>query len=602
MGRKRKTPSLESEIPSLSGSPVPLIFENPIDDFQYYKGNKKVPKSEAQFEWTPKMIQELRKCKEDIIYFAENYFYIVNLDRGKEVIKLYTRQRQILRSLINNKYTCLLSCRQFGKTTLMTIYALWLSCFEDDQRIMIVANREQTAINIYKRIRTAYEQLPNFLKPGVKEYGQTGVTFDNDSSIGVSTTTATAIRGESISALIIDEMAFIEGHIIEDFWKSVIPVVSSGKKSKIFAVSTPNGVDNKFYEVYSAAEKGKSTWKAERVDWWDIPGRTEKWKEQMILTLGSEESFLQEYGNCFLDPGNSAVGATVIEKFKEEKKDPLFRFDLDSYRVFEKPNIKKQYVVGVDVGEGIGRASSVAQILDITDLKNIEQVGIYATNNTEPYHFANNLVKLCNQWGNPPLLVERNNCGGQVIDALYYKHEYEKIVSCSRISPTTHQTTRNLGILSHTNLRFTGISNMRYWTNTLQTVKINDIDTIKELETFIKYPNGTYRKKNDNFFDDRVLALVWALFILETEICQQYYNIEELDRQNKPSKISDIGYWDREERFYGVKELNNSEMPLSSSFSIPNAVPITSLFGGEDFLPESDKDIYDFMSEGWKPL
>ena len=205
-----------------------IIIENPIDDSQFYRGDKNVPKEDAQFEWTKTMVKELKKCKEDILYFAENYFYIVNLDRGKEVIKLYTRQKQILRSLINNRFTVLLSCRQFGKTTLMTIYALWLACFESDQRIVIVANREQTAINVFKRVRTAYEQLPNFLKPGVKDYGKTGLTFDNDSSIGVSTTTSSAARGESINAMIVDEMAFIENHLIEDFWKSVIPVVSSG--------------------------------------------------------------------------------------------------------------------------------------------------------------------------------------------------------------------------------------------------------------------------------------------------------------------------------------------------------------------------------------
>lgn len=115
MGRKKKIVSLETNTSNLSTSPEAKIFENPIDDFQYYRGDKNIPKSEAQFEWTPKMVQELKKCKEDIIYFAENYFYIVNLDRGKEVIKLYTRQRQILRSLINNRFTILLSCRQFGK-------------------------------------------------------------------------------------------------------------------------------------------------------------------------------------------------------------------------------------------------------------------------------------------------------------------------------------------------------------------------------------------------------------------------------------------------------------------------------------------------------
>jgi hypothetical protein len=409
----------------------------------------------------------------------------------------------------------------------------------------------------------------------------------------------------SHQCLIVDEMAFIENHLIEDFWKSVIPVVSSGKKSKIFTVSTPNGTDNKFYEVYSGAEKGTNSWKAERVDWWDIPGRTEKWKQQMISTLGSEESFLQEFGNVFLDPGNSAVGAVIIERFKENKKNPIFTLDNGNYKVFENPDINKFYVIGVDVGEGIGRASSVAQVLDITNLKHIEQVAVYASNCIEPYHFANNLVKLCNQWGNPPLLVERNNCGGQVIDALFYKHEYEKIVSCSKISPTNTQASRHLGILSHTNLRFAGVTNMRYWTNTLQSVNINDIDTIKELETFIKYPNGTYRKKNDNFYDDRVMSLVWALFILEPDLCQQYFQVDDHDNQGKPLSISDIGYWEKDPRLYGIRELSNSEV-ITPSISMSqitnlNSQPV-SLFNDKDLFPEEEKDIWDLTTEGWKTL
>ena len=394
-------------------------------------------------------------------------------------------------------------------------------------------------------------------------------------------------------------------HLIEEFWSSVIPVVSSGKKSKIFAVSTPNGTDNKFYEVYSVAERGKSAWKAERVDWWDIPGRTEKWKEQQIQLLGSEEKFLQEYGNVFLDQGNSAVGAAIIERFKENKKNPIYTLDHGNYKIFETPDINKFYVIGVDVGEGIGRASSVAQVLDVTDLKHIEQVAVYASNSIEPYHFANNLVKLCNQWGNPPLLVERNNCGGQVIDALFYKHEYEKIVSCSKISPTNTQASRHLGILSHTNLRFAGVTNMRYWINTLQSVYINDIDTIKELETFIKYPNGTYRKKNDNFYDDRVMSLVWVLFILEPDICQQYFQIDDFDNQGKPLCISDIGYWEKDARLYGIRELSNSEVitpsiPMSQITNLNQQS--TSLFNDKDLFPEEEKDIWDLTSEGWRSL
>ena len=86
-------------------------------------------------------------------------------------------------------------------STLLTIFSLWMVCFHDDYRVAIVANKETTAINIFKRIRMAYEQLPNYIKPGVKDYAKTGMTLGNDSSIIVSTTTATSIRGDSLNCL-----------------------------------------------------------------------------------------------------------------------------------------------------------------------------------------------------------------------------------------------------------------------------------------------------------------------------------------------------------------------------------------------------------------
>jgi hypothetical protein len=61
------------------------------------------------------MIKELTKCKKDILYFAENYFTIVNLDRGKEKIKLYGAQKRVLKSMVKNNRVVLLSSRQAGK-------------------------------------------------------------------------------------------------------------------------------------------------------------------------------------------------------------------------------------------------------------------------------------------------------------------------------------------------------------------------------------------------------------------------------------------------------------------------------------------------------
>ena len=92
-----------------------IINQEPIDPSYYYRGSKNIPVAGAQYEFTADMVSELIKCKNDIVYFAENFFYIINLDRGKETIKLYEAQKNALQALVENRFVSLLSCRQAGK-------------------------------------------------------------------------------------------------------------------------------------------------------------------------------------------------------------------------------------------------------------------------------------------------------------------------------------------------------------------------------------------------------------------------------------------------------------------------------------------------------
>lgn len=92
-----------------------IINQEPIDPSYYYRGSKNVPIAGAQYEFTVDMINELRKCKDDIVYFAENFFYIVNLDRGKETIKLYEAQKNMLINMVNARFSANLAARQSGK-------------------------------------------------------------------------------------------------------------------------------------------------------------------------------------------------------------------------------------------------------------------------------------------------------------------------------------------------------------------------------------------------------------------------------------------------------------------------------------------------------
>jgi hypothetical protein len=506
-----------------------------------YLGNQNLPTEKAEFEWTPEMVRDLKKSRQNILHFAEHFFYIVNLDRGKDKISLYKYQKRILRALRDNRFNIVLSSRQSGKTTLMTIYALWMCCFYEDQRILIVANKEQTAINIFKRVRMAYEMLPNWLKPGVREYGKTSMTLGNGSSIGISTTSSDAGRGDSCNVLILDELAFIDNHLVENFWKSVYPIISSSKKSKIFIASTPNGTENLFYNLYSNAIKGDNNWHPERVDWHEVPGRDEQWKHDTIRSLGSKDAFDQEFGNKFIESGESIVDDDLYQKFGIDVEEPRYIYEEGHYHIWREPNKDNIYVAGVDIAEGVNENASVIQILDITNLAEIEQVACYHSNKISPYNFTSKLLEILKHWGSPPALIERNNCGAQVVDNLKNQYGYENIVNYA--PNIKNQKYDRPGVVAHTNTKYKGVTNMRYWVNELRSVTIRDNSTINEIKNFIRYPNGTWAaRKGDGVFDDRVMSLIWALMILEIELTEKYFEIVRLDDNNKPAELKIFDY------------------------------------------------------------
>jgi hypothetical protein len=399
------------------------------DKTEYYLGNPNLPAADAVIQYEPWMIKEIKKARENILYFAENFFFIINLDRGRETIKLHTCQKRVIRKMRDNRFFILLASRQIGKSTIMTIYMLWYACFMNDQRILLVANKEATAIEIFQRVRMAFEELPIWLKPGVKEYGKTSMTLDNGSRIGITTTTGTAARGQSVNLLIIDECAFIESHLVEEFWKSVFPIITSSKKSKVFICSTANGTGNLFHNIYDGAEKGENGWGHDRIMWDEVPGRDEKWAAITKQAIGSAEAWLQEFCCIFINSGESSIDEALFAEMSQKCTEPKIILDDGNYKIWEEPDPSKVYVAGVDVSEGVGIDASVIQIFDITDIRDIKQVAVYHNRHIPPLEFSNKLYTVLKNWGSPLALVERNNCGAQVVDRLAFDMGYEKVVS-----------------------------------------------------------------------------------------------------------------------------------------------------------------------------
>jgi len=270
-------------------------------------------------------VTEILKCKKDIVYFANHFFYIINLDTGLGLIELYPKQKDLLRMMQSDNRIIVCSSRQVGKSTMYNIFVLWLCIFFPEQKVLIAANKSSTATELVGRIRLAYEHLPNWIKPGVTTWNKQEVEFTNLSSFKGSATSSDSARGTSCSVLILDEFSFIPHNVANQFFTSVYPIVSSSKKSKVIIVSTPNGQSGLYYDIWCEANdsinKSKDGWKPFRMDWWDVPTRDEEWKDIQISSIGSAR-FDQEFGNCGFEDTeitlkNDTTGEISRVSFKE---------------------------------------------------------------------------------------------------------------------------------------------------------------------------------------------------------------------------------------------------------------------------------------------
>lgn len=80
----------------------------------FYEGNVKLLKGDLVFERTNEEIEEWKKCKDDIIYFTENYCKLLTPE-GIKFVSLRDYQREYLRHLVENRLSIYLACRQCGK-------------------------------------------------------------------------------------------------------------------------------------------------------------------------------------------------------------------------------------------------------------------------------------------------------------------------------------------------------------------------------------------------------------------------------------------------------------------------------------------------------
>jgi len=523
-----------------------MTFEDPFQN-AHHRGNTNLKGSnttayisEDEFKH---YTTEIVKCSKDPIYFADNYYTIVSLDQGKHVIDTYESQKRLVKFIAENNRVVTLASRQCGKTTAYSIFGLWLCCFQEDKRILIVANKLKTAKGIMARIRLAYELLPKWLKPGIVTWNKTEIEFSNGSGISACSTSSSAGRSESINCLILDEFAFVPQNIQEELWTSVYPVISSSKDSKIVIVSTPNGTGEKFHELYQSAELGtsKSGWKHYRIDWWDVPGRDEEWKEITLASLNFDDvKFSQEFGNQFLGSTYTLItGEVLIEhkkhilKMGDNNVQPkIIKIDDYDVEIWKPPADGRCYVMGCDVADGVGFDSSVAMVFDITDIRNISHVATFASSKISTFEYPYLITKLGYLYNNAAICLEVNSIGKSVADALHYVYNYENIVS-----PEYKHT----GMWTSTKTKLAMcLTFKKFLEHPMYNCTFNDKHLIEQLECFEKHTGGsspvpTYRASKGKH-DDHVMAAMLAFYIFGSNMLEYFFTVrtEHINFQDVP--------------------------------------------------------------------
>lgn len=504
-----------------------------VAEEQYYLGDHTLPTAQSKFEWSEEMVEAYERCKTDIIFFASEFFTIISASKRIK-IPLRDYQKKFLRDTMNNKRILALASRQIGKSTLMTIYALWLANFFRDQAIIICAHKGETARMLFERIKLAYKELPNWLKEPVIEWNKSSMRLENGSSIVTTNTTAEGPRGNSLSCLILDEFAFVAPEIAQQFWTAVTPTLANNPEARMFVSSTPNGIGNMFHTLCSQAERGENEFVLQKVLWNDVPGRDEEWKKRTIKNdcLGDEEMFAQEYECKFRGASNSPFPQQTFDKISKDISDPILR-DMDGYlKMWKLPEDDRVYVMGVDTSEGVGLDSSVVQVLDITDLNKIEQVACYANNRIDPTAFTEVVEQIAIMYGRPVMAVERNGCGGQVCDRLYIDRAYPHFVCHGN----DNNKRSRAGINSSQNTRGPAVTNMKYWLSDKRQVIIHDADFLESLYHFVRTNTGRWEAEK-NYHDDLEMALTWALYPLHRDLVKTYFTVVGELENGKPERV-----------------------------------------------------------------
>ncbi|ABR24664.1 gp17 terminase DNA packaging enzyme large subunit [Escherichia phage Phi1] len=492
------------------------VFKDSDNIRTRYMRLKNLRRANIKTQYTPEMIAEWKRCRKDIVYFAETYCAITHIDYGTIKVQLRDYQKDMLKIMHENRMSAHKLSRQLGKTTAVAIFLAHYVCFNKDKAVGILAHKGSMAVEVLERTKQAIELLPDFLQPGIVEWNKKSIVLENGSSIGAYASSPDAVRGNSFSFIYIDECAFIQNWT--DCFLAIQPVISSGRESKMIMTTTPNGL-NHFYDIWQSAIDGKSGYVPYEAVWHSVKERLYnkadifddgyEWSSQAIAG-SSLEQFLQEHNAEFFGSSGTLIRATTLSRlsFIDVVND-------NGFYQFEKPKEGRKYVATLDCSEGRGQDYHALQIIDITEFP-YKPVAVYHSNTTSHFILPDIVFKYLMMYNECPVYIELNSTGVSIAKSLAMDLEYDNIICDSFIDLGMKQSKRSKAM---------GCSALKDLIEKDKLI-INHKGTIQELRTFSE--KGVSWAAEEGFHDDLVMSLVIFGWLTTQEKFAEYAGKDEM--------------------------------------------------------------------------
>jgi hypothetical protein len=190
----------------------------------------------------------------------------------------------------------------------------------------------------------------------------------------------------------------------------------------------------------------------------------------------------------------------------------------------------------VDVSKGRGQDFSTFNVIDVTTAP-FFQVAVYRNNMISPLLFPDIIVRVAKLYNDCLVIIENNDAGHIVCNAVYHEYEYENTFVESAVKAL------GVGVTMTKRVKRIGCSNLKDLVESGK-LEIIDTDTIAELSSF-ESKGGSY-EAGGNTHDDLVMNLVLFSWFVSTAMFQDSNTVN----------LKNLLYADR------IKEMEDDVVPF----------------------------------------